>query len=132
MEINEDELKKKVGPFAYKVLREKETEAPFTGKYVHERRKGMYRCAACGNQLFSSETKFESGSGWPSFDNALPGSVAYISDNSHGMQRTEVVCANCRSHLGHLFDDGPTSTGKRYCMNSVCLELDAKDHEKGN
>lgn len=86
----------------------------------------MYRCAACGNQLFSSDTKFDSGTGWPSFDEALPGAVRFVSDDAHGMQRTEVVCAKCSSHLGHIFDDGPTETGKRYCMNSVCLELEEK------
>ncbi len=126
MNINEEELKKKVGPFAYKVLREKETEAPFTGKYVHEKTKGMYNCVACGNKLFSSETKFNSGTGWPSFDEALPGAVQSIKDNSYGGERTEVVCANCKSHLGHVFDDGPTKTGKRFCMNSVCLNLDTE------
>lgn len=122
----EGEWKKKLTPEQYRVLREKGTEAPFTGKYAHEKRAGMYRCAACGNQLFSSDTKFDSGTGWPSFDKALPGAVRFISDASHGMERTEVVCTRCGSHLGHLFDDGPTATGKRYCMNSVCLELEEK------
>jgi peptide-methionine (R)-S-oxide reductase len=83
-------------------------------------------CAACGNQLFSSDTKFDSGTGWPSFDEALPGAIAYHDDTSHGMRRTEVTCAKCGSHLGHVFDDGPTGTGKRYCINSVCLNLDKK------
>ncbi len=86
----------------------------------------MYACAACGNPLFSSDTKFDSGTGWPSFDEALPGAVKFVSDGTHGMERTEVVCAKCGSHLGHVFDDGPTKTGKRYCMNSVCLELGEK------
>ena len=99
-----------------------DTEAPFSGKYVHTKDKGMYTCANCGTELFSSDTKFDSGTGWPSFDEALPGAVKNIDDTSHGMRRTETVCAVCKSHLGHVFDDGPTQTGKRYCMNSVCFE----------
>lgn len=83
----------------------------------------MYACAACGAQLFSSDTKFDSGTGWPSFDEALPGAVTFREDESHGMRRTEVRCAKCGSHLGHVFDDGPATTGKRYCINSVCLDL---------
>ncbi len=84
----------------------------------------MFACAACGNPLFSSQTKFDSGTGWPSFDDALPGAVKFVEDASHGMHRTEVVCAKCESHLGHLFTDGPTVTGKRHCINSVCLQFD--------
>lgn len=121
-----DEWKDKLTEEQYQVLRNKGTEAPFTGKYVHEKRKGMYNCVACGNPLFSSDAKFDSGTGWPSFDQALPGSIEMIPDNSHGMNRTEIVCAKCKSHLGHMFDDGPTSTGKRYCLNSVCLNLEEK------
>lgn len=124
--MNEDELKKKLTPEQYKVLREKGTEMPGTGKYLHEKKDGTYKCAACGNPLFSSDTKFDSGTGWPSFDEALPGAVEFVKDGSHSMGRTEVVCANCKSHLGHIFDDGPTKTGKRYCMNSVCLDLEEK------
>ena len=122
--MNEEELKKKLTPEQYKVLREKGTEAPFSGKYVDEKRDGMYKCVVCGNPLFSSDTKFDSGTGWPSFDTALPGAVEYVHDAAYGMERTEVVCAKCKSHLGHVFDDGPTSTGKRYCLNSVCLDLE--------
>ena len=126
MPKTEEEWKKTLTPEQYKVLREKGTEAAFTGKYAHETREGMYACAACGNPLFSSDTKFESGTGWPSFDKALPGAVKYEHDQQYGMERTEVLCAKCGSHLGHVFDDGPTDTGKRYCMNSVCLNLQAK------
>jgi peptide methionine sulfoxide reductase msrA/msrB len=124
--LKEDELKKTLTPEAYHVLREKGTEAPFTGKYVHETRKGIYSCLVCGNDIFKSESKFDSGTGWPSFDEAIPGSVVLREDKDLGMTRTEVVCAKCGSHLGHVFDDGPTKTGKRYCLNSVCLDFDGK------
>lgn len=123
MPKNEAEWGSKLTPEQYHVLREKGTEMPFSGKYVNEKAEGTYNCVACGNPLFSSETKFDSGTGWPSFDDALPGAVRFVSDEAHGMRRTEVVCAVCDSHLGHVFDDGPTGTGKRYCMNSVCLDL---------
>src|SRR6266404_1269356 len=125
--INEEELKKKLTPEEYSVLREKGTEAPFSGKLLHDERSGMYTCKVCGSNLFSSDAKFDSGTGWPSFDKALPGAVELIADNSAGMHRTEVVCTKCKSHLGHLFEDGPTDTGKRYCLNSVCLDL--KEHK---
>ncbi len=124
----EEELKKKLTPEQYAVLREKATEAPFTGKYLNEKKKGMYTCVVCGNELFSSDAKFDSGTGWPSFDKALPGAVKFIPDDAHGMSRTEIVCARCNSHLGHVFDDGPAeTTGKRYCLNSVCLDLKAEE-----
>jgi len=126
MPTSEEGWKETLTPEQYASLRGKETEAPFTGKLLHETKLGTYNCAACGNPLFSSDTKFDSGSGWPSFDQALPGATKLIEDDSHGMHRTEVVCARCGSHLGHIFDDGPTQTGKRYCMNSVCLELEEK------
>ncbi len=126
IEITEEEWKAKLTPEQYKVLREKGTEAPGRGKYVHEHREGTYKCMACGNPLFVSGAKFDSGTGWPSFDQALEGAVKYEHDNKYGMTRTEVLCAKCDSHLGHVFDDGPESTGKRFCMNSVCLELDEK------
>lgn len=121
---SEDDFKQKLTPEQYAVLREKGTEAPFTGKLLNEKREGMFRCAACGNQLFESSKKFDSGTGWPSFDEALPGAVEFVEDSSHGMHRTEVVCAKCKSHLGHVFNDGPTQTGKRHCINSVCLEFE--------
>ncbi len=126
MHNDEQEWKNKLSPEQYKVLREKGTEAPFSGKYNKETREGMYKCAACGNALFASNAKFDSGTGWPSFDQALPGAVKYEKDIKYGIERTEVVCSNCNSHLGHVFDDGPDTTGKRFCMNSVCLELEEK------
>ena len=118
---NEDELKKKLTPEQYDVLRNKGTEAPFSGKLIHPDAQGQYRCAVCGNPLFMAGAKFESGTGWPSFDQAIPGAIKDVKDMSHGMERTETVCAVCGSHLGHVFDDGPTKTGKRYCINSVCF-----------
>jgi peptide-methionine (R)-S-oxide reductase len=127
MNVNEEELKKKLTPEEYKVLREKGTEMPFSGKYNNEKRAGMYKCKVCANPLFASDAKFDSGTGWPSFDQALPGAVKFEHDDMYGAERTEVLCANCGSHLGHVFDDGPKeTTGKRYCMNSVCLELEEK------
>lgn len=126
MPQSEEEWKKLLTPEQYKILREKGTEAPFTGEYVHEKVDGTYACAACGNPLFSSDTKFDSGTGWPSFDQALPDAIETHVDNSHGTVRTEITCARCGGHLGHVFDDGPTKTGKRYCVNSVCLDLEEK------
>jgi len=108
-----------------KVLLEKRTEMPGTGKLLHEKGKGIYKCVACGNLLYKSDSKFDSGTGWPSFDNAIPGAVELKEDNSFGMKRIEVVCAKCGGHLGHMFDDGPKkTTGKRHCINSVCLNFD--------
>ena len=121
--MNEDEIKKRLTPEEYDVLRKKGTEPPFSGKLLHEKRSGTYVCKVCGSPLFPSTAKFDSGTGWPSFDQALPDAIMEIEDNSHGMRRTEIVCAKCGSHLGHVFDDGPTPTGKRYCLNSVCLDI---------
>jgi peptide-methionine (R)-S-oxide reductase len=119
------EWKAELSPEAYHVMREKGTERAFTGKYWNVHDKGVYRCAACGNPLFASDTKFESGTGWPSFWQPLfPGAVKLVSDTTLGMTRTEVECARCGAHLGHVFDDGPKPTGQRYCMNSVSLKLD--------
>lgn len=117
---------KELTPEQIKVLKEKGTEAPFSGKYVHKTKDGMYKCVACDNPIFSSDAQFDSGTGWPSFDKAVPGSVKEIEDKDYGMNRIEIVCAKCGSHLGHVFDDGPTQTGKRYCINSVCLDLEDK------
>lgn len=122
MPQTEEEWKKKLTPEQYHVLREKGTEASHSGAPIHADESGVYRCAACGAPLFAADAKFDSGTGWPSFDQALPGAVRELPDDALGMQRTEVVCANCGSHLGHVFDDGPTATGKRYCTNSVCFE----------
>ncbi len=123
---DEAHWKEKLTPEQYRVLREKGTERPFTGDLLYTKDKGNFTCAACGNTLFSSDTKFDSGTGWPSFEDALPGAVEFHHDDSHGMIRTEVTCAKCGSHLGHVFDDGPGETGKRYCINSVCLKMDKK------
>ncbi len=100
------------------------TEVPFSGELLHEKRDGMFRCKVCNTPLFKSDAKFDSGTGWPSFDQALENAVEYIDDTSMGMTRSEVRCATCHAHLGHVFPDGPTSTGKRYCMNSVCLSFE--------
>jgi peptide-methionine (R)-S-oxide reductase len=126
MDINEDELREKLSEEEYHVLREGGTEAPFTGELLNNKEKGMYTCKVCGNPLFSSDAKFDSGTGWPSFDTALPGAVETKTDTSHGMRRTEVTCSRCGSHLGHVFDDGPTETGARHCINSVCLAFEEK------
>ncbi len=123
---SEDEWRQQLTREQYAVLRQKGTERPFTGKYVHSKEDGMYRCAACGAELFDSKTKFDSGTGWPSFTE--PANVANVElrpDHSHGMVRTEVLCRRCGSHLGHVFDDGPGPDGARYCINSVALDLDA-------
>jgi peptide-methionine (R)-S-oxide reductase len=128
MQKTEEEWKKELTPQQYHILREKGTEPAFTGEYVDMHEDGMYECAACGEALFDSGTKFESGSGWPSFyDVASKGNVVLSDDDSYGMHRTEVKCANCGSHLGHLFDDGPKdTTGLRYCINSAALKFDKK------
>ena len=122
----ESDWKEKLSPEQYRVMREKETEAPFTGEYLNFHEKGVFTCVACGQELFSSDTKFDSGTGWPSFtEPANAKNIELKEDSSLGIKRTEVVCKHCGSHLGHLFDDGPKDRGgKRYCINSVCLNFE--------
>jgi peptide-methionine (R)-S-oxide reductase len=127
VERTEAEWRAALGPEQYHVLREGGTERAFTGAYWDSKEEGTYRCAACGAMLFSSGAKYDSGSGWPSFYEALdPGAVELLEDRGHGMVRTEVRCAACGGHLGHLFPDGPAPTGMRYCLNSASLELDQR------
>ncbi len=122
--IKNDEELKKENPELYHIAREKGTETPFTGKYVHTKEDGTYNCAVCGQPLFGSDTKFDSGTGWPSFYDAIPGSVKMQEDAGHGMVRTEITCSNCGAHLGHMFGDAPqTPTGTRLCINSCSIDL---------
>ena len=119
----EEEWKAQLGLEKYKILRQKGTEFPHTGHYNLHFEKGKYGCAACGEVLFESDSKFDAHCGWPSFDQSIPGKVEYIKDESHGMIRTEILCTSCGSHLGHVFDDGPTETGIRYCVNSLSIDF---------
>jgi peptide-methionine (R)-S-oxide reductase len=125
MPQTEAEWRAKLGPEQFQVLREAGTERPFSGKYNDTKTPGSYKCAGCGTELFSSDAKFESGSGWPSFYEALdPEKIKEVEDRAYGMVRTEVRCATCDGHLGHLFPDGPNPTGMRYCINSAALDLE--------
>lgn len=124
VELSDEQWRERLTPEQYAVLRGKGTEPAFTGTYWDAKDEGVYRCAGCQTPLFTSDTKYDSGTGWPSFYKPLSDDAVRLQpDNSHGMQRTEVVCAACGGHLGHLFDDGPQPTGQRYCMNSVSMEL---------
>jgi peptide-methionine (R)-S-oxide reductase len=121
----DDEWRVRLSPAEFRVLRQAGTEPAWTGEYTETHTRGVYRCRACGTQLFSSDTKFDSHCGWPSFDEAIPGTIKYIEDRSHGMVRTEVRCARCDSHLGHLFEgEQLTPRNARYCINSISLTLD--------
>lgn len=128
--MDKEELKNKLTPEEYNVTQEKGTEVPYSGKYHNEKAEGTYKCKVCGNQLFSSDAKYDTSypwlKGWPSFNQAIPGSVEYLEDNSYGMHRTEVICSQCKSHLGHIFDDMEAKTGKHFCLNSCALDLDKK------
>lgn len=123
IEKSEATWKEELGEDRYRILRGKGTERPFTGKYNLTFEEGTYACSACKTPLFKSESKFDSGCGWPSFDKSIQGSVEYINDRTLGMIRTEILCATCGSHLGHVFNDGPTQTGQRYCVNSLSIDF---------
>lgn len=132
VELNEEQWKKILPADVYQIARQKGTERPWSSKFEHSKEIGTYYCAACGNALFKSDTKFESGCGWPSFYQPISkASIIYSPDHTHGMTRTEVMCGRCKAHLGHVFDDGPPPTGLRYCINGVILDFEkAKEAEK--
>ncbi len=126
MPASNDEWKRKLKPEQFRVLREKGTEPPGSSLLLHNKASGNYMCAGCGAELFTSDSKFDSGTGWPSFDKAILGAIKESDDFTHGMHRIEIVCAKCGGHVGHLFDDGPTKSGRRYCTNGCALEFKMK------
>lgn len=127
MKFTEQQWRERLTDEQYRVTRLKGTEYPFSGELLHNTQAGSYHCVCCSAKLFSADSKFDAGCGWPSFYQALEGRVTYQRDASHGMERTEIICANCEAHLGHVFNDGPVPTGQRYCVNSVSLTFSAKD-----
>ncbi|WP_333798214.1 peptide-methionine (R)-S-oxide reductase MsrB [Rheinheimera sp.] len=129
MKLTEAQWRERLSDEQFYVTRQKGTEYPYSGALLHNEKTGVYHCVCCDAELFDSAAKFDSGCGWPSFSRALPGKVRYLPDNSHGMQRTEILCAACDAHLGHVFDDGPLPEGQRYCVNSVSLSFVDSDKE---
>ncbi len=123
VKLSPAQWKEKLSPAQYRILREKGTERPGSGHLLREKRPGIFGCAGCGAPLFDAKTKFESGTGWPSFFQSLPGRVSLLPDNTYGMSRVEILCSRCGGHLGHVFEDGPRPTGKRYCVNSLSLDF---------
>jgi len=126
-DLSDEEWRERLDEDEYHILRERGTEPKFSGDHIDRKADGAYACAGCGTTLFDSDTKFGSGTGWPSFYDAVDGAVELETDTRHGMRRTEVLCATCGGHLGHVFEDGPDPTGERYCINSVALEFDPED-----